>query len=90
MGEKNCPCCGKHCPIEALSCHRGREFFGERGEHREKPADEDEVVILLRRLGHTLHHGHGHGGAKLDCLNEAERAELIVLLKKCLSNLEQN
>lgn len=94
MEEKVCPCCNRHCPADALSCHRGMEYFGAsgarggRGEGRGKP-DEDEVVILLRRCGHALHHGHGGGGVKFDFLTEDERAQLTVLLKKCANNLEK-
>lgn len=88
MSEKFCPCCKNKCPVDALSCHRGREYFGQRGESGKEEREGDEVVVLLRKCGHTLHHGHGHGTVVMDFLTEDERAQLIVLLKKCLNHLE--
>lgn len=89
MSEKFCPCCKNRCPADALSCHRGREYFADRGEGEKGEREGDEVVLLLRKCGHALHHGHGHGDVRLDFLTEDERARLVVLLKKCLNFLEQ-
>lgn len=91
MEEQFCPCCKNRCPVTDLSCHRGREYFavrGEGGERGESPREADEVVTLLRKCGHTLHHGHGHNAVTIEGLTEDERATLIVLLKKCLSSIE--
>lgn len=86
--EEFCPCCGKRCPKESLSCHRGREYFGG-GSERGREGDGDEVVLLLRKCGHTLHHGHGHGPVSIGGLTQEERAQLVDLLKKCLNSLEK-
>lgn len=74
--EKNCPCCGRHCPSDALSCGRGMEYFGVTGKQRERGGHggpgrgEDpnaplsqRVLGAMRRCGHYLHHNAGHGGA---------------------------
>lgn len=52
------------------------------------PEGGDEIVNLLRKCGHTLHHAYGHGDVRLDCLTEEERTQLAALLNKCLKNLE--
>ncbi len=93
MEEKFCPCCKNRCPVTALSCGKGKAYFGisAEGEHGRRGFQEsgDEVVDLLLKCGHTLHHSHGASEIKLYCLNQEERAQLVALLKKCLKNLER-
>lgn len=92
MTEEFCPCCPNRCAKESLKCGRGRAYFGgnsdgspekSRGAHGHGGgfANEEEVVTLLRRCGHLLHHG---GGLNTDALDADEKARLTALLKKCL------
>lgn len=89
--EKNCPCCDRHCPVEQLSCPRGRDYFSV-GDQRngQRPAREDEkMIVLLRKCGHFLHHSVGMDGdtAPLaSALSPEERASLEALLEKCLES----
>lgn len=94
--DKVCPCCNRHCPVDALSCPRGRQHFHltEGGEGRPpfgEPHDgqeEENAIMLLRKCGHFLHHSVGHGGdadALLSAFTPEERATLEALLKKCLA-----
>ena len=92
----NCPQCPKHCPVDALSCGRGRAYFGQsvenqqqeghdehrRGEHDNhgKP-NLDSLEGLLRFLGHSLHHGGVEGDA-FASLSADEQEQLKGLLKK--------
>ena len=97
MQEQFCPGCSNRCPVDALSCGKGRAYFGidnndggkrfGKGGHGFKESS-DEIVNLLRKCGHTLHHAHGEEEVKLDCLSESERNELKKLLIKCLQNLD--
>ena len=93
-----CPCCGRHCSIENLNCHRGKEHFGQsegaghdsRG-HRERRANaiSDETVVLMLQCGHRLHHGLRERAVNEDILfflTREERDELLTLLKKCIDN----
>ena len=57
----NCPRCGRHCPIGAVSCNRGKELVekllsGEMTLEAATQADEGKS-----REGHS-HEGHHHGG----------------------------
>ena len=57
----NCPRCGRHCPIDAVSCNRGKELVeklmnGEMTLEAATQADEGKY-----REGHS-HEGHHHGG----------------------------
>ena len=63
--EQTCPNCDRHCPVSALRCGRGREYFGiaepqgnhESGhgraghghEHRHGRSDEDPRAVQLLR-----------------------------------------
>lgn len=86
--EKNCPCCGKHCPVDHLSCPTGRAHFGIREE--ERPVNpEEKMILLLRKCGHFLHHSAGNGGdtaALTNALTPEERTTLETLLEKCLAS----
>ena len=85
MTESNCPCCGRHCPVEHLSCPKGRRYFGkEEPEGRRPEQPEDKLVGLLRICGHVLHHTED-GGALLQGLSPEERETLEKLLEKCLA-----
>lgn len=97
--EERCPCCGNHCPKENLQCGRGKRYFESGisgGEHPENsgmrhggvaghgaPEGEDKVITLLRRCGHTLHHG-GDGEKMISNLTKEEKEQLIALLEKLL------
>ena len=92
----NCPQCPKHCPVEALSCGRGRAYFGQsieaqpqevhddhhHGEHGHhgKP-NLDSLEGLLRFFGHALHHGSVEDDA-FTALSMDEQEQLKGLLKK--------
>ena len=43
----NCPNCGKHCPIEAISCHRGADYFLSLG-----------IEFKRKEKGEGHHHHH--------------------------------
>lgn len=78
-----CPCCGNHCPAEALQCGKGRNYFEASPEEREhfhagrrhherEEADktmEGRVIALLRRCGHHLHHNAGRGADSAQLLS---------------------
>lgn len=95
-----CPCCGRHCSVNELSCRRGMEHFGVEPEtnmemkhhHEQNRADmtiDDKVISLMRRCGHHLHHNVNDnvGGEQLlSALSHDEKKELISLLKKCLKS----
>lgn len=98
--ENICPCCKNHCPSDRLQCRRGRAYFGasDGEENREGRGErggrgsgtEDEVIVMIRRCGHYLHHNAaGEDGGKLSaCLSDKEKKELTELLKKCLESWE--
>lgn len=95
--ETNCPCCNNHCPKDALHCKEGRAHFGI-PEPQDPPvgprpaAANDDVVTLLRKCGHFLHHSFGHGGdtsALLAALTPEEQETLRTLLRKCLEAWQQ-
>ena len=57
----NCPRCGRHCPIDAVSCNRGKELV-------EKLMNSEMTLEAAAqpgegksREGHS-HEGHHHGG----------------------------
>ena len=86
--ERNCPCCGNHCPREALKCPRGQRYFGgsapsgeEHVRHAHGAESGDEIVTLLRKCGHYLH--HSEKPAVITCLSAEERRTLTELLNKC-------
>ncbi len=62
----------------------GHNERGLGGGHRGAPEGEDKVITLLRRCGHTLHHG-GDGEKMLSNLSEEEKVHLGSLLEKLLS-----
>lgn len=97
--EKNCPCCGRHCPADQLSCPRGRAYFGavdgSRAPADHAPAEEkkeEKLIVLLRRCGHFLHHSAGteDTASLLNALTTEERATLEGLLEKCLDHWEKH
>jgi len=71
---KNCPICHNHCPIDSLSCDRGRNYFSASAdpenpesrdsrdgrEDREKRYDRAQGVAGSRE--HSWEHGGEHGG----------------------------
>lgn len=54
----------------------------------------DEVVVLMRKCGHFLHHsaaGRGVDNSKLlSVLNEEEKESLKAILNKCLQDWQKN
>lgn len=92
--ETNCPCCDNHCPKDDLHCDEGRAHFGLPAQHGSRPAgDGDDVVTLLRKCGHILHHRFGHGGDPaplLVALTPEEQDTLCSLLTKCLNAWQQS
>lgn len=83
--EQTCPCCERHCPASALRCSRGEAHFS--GGHPEAP--REDLITLLRRCGHFLHHSLAQDADTaplLAVLTAEEQAELTALLKKCLNN----
>lgn len=89
---KNCPCCERHCDQSSLQCPRGEAHFGmSREDHPE--GREENVIILLRKCGHFLHHNAGHDAdvSRLEnVLTEEEKSVLKTLLKKCLNGWEKD
>ena len=101
--EQTCPNCDRHCPVSALHCGRGREYFGvaepsEGGEHahshhvhgraRGGNAIAPRAVQLLRECGRWLHHGHGDPAELVAPLTQRELRTLERLLGKCLGKDE--
>ena len=95
-----CPCCENHCPSDELKCGRGKAHFGlipegkdgARRENREIKTIEDEVIVLLHRCGHFLHHSAEQASdhkALLSILSEEEKRSLAAVLKKCLQSWER-
>lgn len=62
-GTEHCSQCSKHCPVTALKCGRGREFFGltkeQSGEGRDEQGDHEHHHGHGEDSGHE--HGHRHG-----------------------------
>lgn len=87
--EKFCPQCPNHCPVESLSCGRGRAYFGVDDSHSSshKNFDEQSIAGLLRQCGHMLHHNQNITNDDI-CkhLTNEEQNILKGLLKKILSN----
>ncbi len=97
--ETNCPCCENHCPVDQLHCRRGMAHFGKIkdtvGWEKKPETPEEEVLQLLRKCGHYLHHSAGRGDeakpiALPDSLTDADKATLIELLKKTLHGWQPN
>lgn len=65
--EQTCPNCDRHCPVSALHCSRGREYFG--------------IAELEGRTGRGQdHHAHDHGHGRKN-LDDVPRA--VWLLREC-------
>lgn len=92
--ENICPICNRHCPVDDLHCHRGREYFGNSDgghrQHNDRPMrPEEKMIVLLRKCGHFLHHNIGRDGdvsPLINALSTEERATLETLLEKCLDS----
>lgn len=91
--QQLCPNCENHCPSDQLRCPRGIAYFSgkenpddsRQQQDLEHMAPEDAVIMLMRKCGHYLHH-HGANASNaqlLSTLSDAEKRELIALLKKC-------
>lgn len=89
-----CPCCGRHCSADNLSCSRGKAYFGQETEkdHHAKGRNElsikDETIMLMLKCGHLLHHGLRERAEHEDILqflSREEKNELTVLLQKCVN-----
>lgn len=70
---KNCPCCGRHCPMDDLHCGRGQEYARtgvipprdpnrEHGEHGHGEHSHGEHGHGEHGHGEHGHGEHGHGG----------------------------
>lgn len=92
--EGNCPKCENHCSADKLKCPEGRKYFGIKSPAK-KPEEltvEDQILILLRRCGHYLHHYAGsdvNSAGLLAGLEKNEKAALAVLLQKCQESWRQ-
>lgn len=87
MDKQNCIMCHNHCPVDALNCDRGMEYFASIGitgkKKVRKTIDEmDTIEELLKSAGHKLH--HGQGTISYETLDEQEKEQLKALLKKLL------
>lgn len=93
MTEKTCPQCANHCSADALKCRKGEKYFGIQRQEGDSSSmtTEEQILVLLRRCGHHLHHNAGHD-TKADILvgmlTEEEKASLEAILQKCLQNWE--
>ena len=63
----NCPNCGRHCPIDAVSCPRGEEFVKKLLSGELSPEDGAKVGSGEGKHGHGEEHehcgeDHGHHG----------------------------
>lgn len=85
--EQNCPGCGNRCPQDDLQCGRGKRYFGSEGEPRQERREHgaeggDEIVNMVRKCGHFLHHS-GKTEIAVRSLTTEERSRLLELLGKC-------
>lgn len=56
MNEEKCPCCPNNCSKDSLRYRRGEEHFSD-GKKDESPKTiEEQVIMDIRKCGHTLHH----------------------------------
>lgn len=81
--QTNCPCCGNHCPADQLRCRRGVAYFNGEGERRAPEMPSDEIILMLRKCGHFLHHGGAEAPRAVKSLTQEERETLLALLGKC-------
>lgn len=83
QNNTQCPQCENHCPVDALKCGKGREFFGIEKSERNMP-DPDSLLGLMRQCGHILHHSGGQKEEQelFSMLDEHEKSTLQVLLQK--------
>ena len=85
MEKQYCDQCENKCPIDALSCGKGRRNFGmepaESGKESHGRKMPDGVIGLLMQCGHVLHHGGADDEDLLRALNLQEQAELERMLK---------
>lgn len=95
-----CPFCGNHCPQNSLLCGRGKRYFGAQEHDGDRVhggahggghgvANGDEIVQLLRKCGHYLHHS-GKEDTAVRSLTDEERKTLCRLLEKCYAEWQQN
>lgn len=90
MEKQYCDQCENKCPIDALSCGKGRRHFGmepsESGKERHGRKMPDGVIGLLMQCGHVLHHGGADDQDLLQVLKLQEQAELERILKILLDD----
>lgn len=86
--KEHCPICPNHCPVDALSCGRGRSYFSESSK---QPATIEEKILLdLRKCGHFLHHQKGMDFDLLFSeLSLDERNHLHELLSKITNKITE-
>lgn len=94
MTKQNCPECDNHCPVDALKCGKGKQYFGLPREERDISGmgQEDRILVLLRKCGHYLHHNVGRdadAAALTGGLSVEEKTTLEALLQKCLERWQK-
>lgn len=67
--EQTCPNCDRHCPISALHCGRGREYFG---------------IAETADTGNRehSHHDHGRRHERSDSMRD-DSPRAVQLLREC-------
>lgn len=94
MEHKFCPGCENHCPLDALKCGKGRNFFGvtaAESSHLRAPLNEPKVIALIRRCGKFLHRNlspEADAAQLLAPFSAEECSTLETLLEKCLTAWE--
>lgn len=93
-----CPCCPRGCKSNDLHCPRGKQHFNlpvtqdelTHLHHHEKYANmtiDEKIISLTKKCGHHLKHNESMTNEDLlSCLNEDEKLQLFLLLKKCIKH----
>lgn len=87
MSQEKCPCCVNHCSKESLSCGRGRDYFYNQSNRPEATAIQEQVIMNLRKCGHSLYCNRDLEGEKI--LMDFSEEELNIL-HELLSKIENN
>lgn len=88
MNEEKCPCCSNHCQKDSLGCGRGKEYFNNQKDNSKPKTLNEQVIIDLRKCGHSLHHNKDLDTNKiLSNFSKDELNNLHKLLSKFINNL---